>query len=117
MYNCQFCSTQIKKAFTGTFKGEQVYSCIDCFTRSLSPIEFDDESVYYPSVGRRDIQSEDSAVMFDTKGNEVARIPLSNYQEGMIGFLKEDLSEELQINYDDILVVIEPWNTNLVIGM
>lgn len=114
MYNCQFCSTQIKKAFIGTFKGQQIYSCIDCFTRSLSPIEFDDESVYYPSVGRRDIQKEDSVIMFDTKCDEVASIPLSTYQEGLIGFIREDLSDELQINYDDVVVVIKPWNQNLI---
>lgn len=110
MYNCQFCSTQINKAFIGTFKGQQIYSCIDCFTRSLSPIEFDDESVYYPRVGRRDIQKEDSIIMFDTKGDEVASIPLSTYQEGLIGFIRENLSDELQINYDEIVVVIKAWN-------
>lgn len=116
MYNCQFCSSIINKAFTGTFKGKQIHSCINCFTRSLSPIEFDQEIVYYPNIGRRKIQIQDSVVMYDTNANEVVRIPLKTYEEGLIGLLKEDLSNDLQIDLKDILVVIEPWNKTLIIG-
>lgn len=115
MYTCQFCSTSLKKAFTGTFKGEHIHSCSSCFKRFLSPIEFDQESVYYPNVGRREIQIEDYIVMYDTNVNEVVRIPLKTYEEGLIGLLKEDLSQDIQIDTKDILVVIEPWNTTLVI--
>lgn len=116
MYTCQFCSSSLKKAFTGIFKGEHIHSCSSCFTRSLSPIRFDQESVYYPSLGRREIQIEDCIVMYDTNANEVVRIPLKTYEEGLIGLLKEDLSRDIQIDTKDILVVIEPWNTRLVIG-
>jgi hypothetical protein len=110
MYTCHFCHTSITEAFVGS-KGEgKVYSCFKCFIQTLKPFKFDEELVYYPMFGIREIQHDDSVAFYDKEGNELARVYLKSYDEGFISYLKEELAEDTDMKSGDITLIIEPYN-------
>jgi|SRR5699024_887989 len=113
MYTCNFCNSAINEAFVGTKDEIKVYSCFDCFIETLKPFKFDDEFVYYPLFGMRDIQLEDSVAFYDKRGQELARVYLKVYQEGFLSYLKEEIAGEINLATEDITLLIEPNDVQL----
>lgn len=113
MYTCHFCNSSVIEAFVGSKNEGKVYSCLRCFIQTLKPFLFDEETVYYPMFGIRDIQHEDSVAFYDSEGNELARVYLKSYEEGFLSFLKEELIHDTMLSADDIFLVVEPYNVRL----
>lgn len=113
MFTCNFCNSVITEAFVGSKDEIKVYSCFNCFIQTLKPFKFDDEFVYYPFFGMRDIQLEDSVSFYDKQGQELARVHLRAYQEGLLSYLKEEIAAEINLATEDITLVIEPYDVQL----
>jgi hypothetical protein len=113
MYTCHFCHTSISKAFVGSKNEGKVYSCFKCFIQTLKPFKFDEELVYYPMFGIREIHLEDSVAFYDKEGNELARVYLKSYDEGFLSYLKEELAQNTEVVTEDFVLLIEPNNIRL----
>lgn len=115
MYYCHLCRERIQnqEAYIGTKEEKLIYSCFNCYIKTLKPIEFDYEKVRYPLVGLRDIQLHDSIVFYNVAGKELARIYLKSYNEGMIDFIKSELQRDLGITEDELIIIIEPFDVKL----
>lgn len=113
MYTCHFCNTIITKAFVGSKNEGKVYSCFKCFIKTLVPFKFDEEFVYYPMFGIREIQQEDFVFFYDKMGKELARVCLNSYEEGLLSYLKEELVQDTEVKIEDITLVIEPHDIRL----
>lgn len=113
MHTCHFCHISISKAFVGSKNEGKVYSCFKCFIQTLKHFKFDEELVYYPMFGIREIQPDDSVVFYDKEGNELATVYLKSYDEGFISYLKEELAEDTDMKSEGITLVIEPYNIQL----
>jgi hypothetical protein len=113
MCTCHFCHTSISKAFVGSKNEGNVYSCFNCFIQTLKPFRFDEELVFYPMFGIRKIQPEDSVAFYDKVGNELARVYLKSYDEGLLSYLKEELAQDTEVKIEDITLVIEPYDIHL----
>ncbi|MDQ0216839.1 hypothetical protein J2S13_003337 [Oikeobacillus pervagus] len=115
MFNCNFCNSVITEAFVGSKDEIKVYSCFNCFIQTLNPFnfKFDDEFVYYPLFGMRDIQLDDSIAFYDKRGQELARVHLKAYQEGLLSYLKGEIAAEINLATEDITLVIKPYKVQL----
>lgn len=113
MYTCHFCHSNISEAFVGTTNEGKVCSCFKCFIQTLKPFRFDDEYVHYPLFGIRNIQLEDSVVFYDIDGQELARVYLESYQEGLLSYLKEEIADKITLATEKIKLVIEPFDLQL----
>ncbi|WP_413377203.1 hypothetical protein [Alkalihalobacillus sp. 1P02AB] len=113
MYTCFLCNDTITDAFVGSKNETQFYSCFKCFIQTLKPFKFEEEFVYYPSFGMRDIQLKDSVVFYDNDGQELARVYLEAYEEGFLSYLKEEIARDLNLAVEDITLVIEPHDVQL----
>lgn len=113
MYTCSFCNLTINEAFVGSKNETKIYSCFKCFIKTLKPFKFDEELVYYPLLGIRDIQIGDHVVFYDKDGQELAKVYLDSYEEGFLSHLKEEITRDLEIAAEDISLVIEPFGVQL----
>lgn len=113
MHTCHFCHSSITEAFVGSNNQGRVHSCFKCFIQALKPFKFDEELVYYPIFGIREIQHDDSVAFYDKKGNELARVYLKSYEVGFLSFLKDELVQDTALTYEDIALVIEPCDIRL----
>ncbi|SPT82873.1 Uncharacterised protein [Niallia circulans] len=113
MHTCHFCHSSIIEAFVGSNNEGKVYSCFKCFIQTLKPFKFDEELVYYPMFGIREIQPDDSVVFYDKEGNELATVYLKSYDEGFFSYLKEELAQDTEIATEDFILLIEPFDIRL----
>jgi len=90
-----------------------IYSCFACFIESLNPFEFDGELVYYPLFGTREIQLQDTVVIFDKDGIELAKVNLESYEEGFLSFLKMEIVDDLGISDEEFIMLIEPFDVKI----
>ncbi|MFA9459010.1 hypothetical protein ACERJO_19980 [Halalkalibacter sp. AB-rgal2] len=63
--------------------------------------------------GIREIQPADSVAYYDKGGNELARVYLKSYDEGLLSYLKEELAQDTELTTDDMTLVIEPHDIRL----
>lgn len=115
MFTCNICynSFQNNQAFVGNKNNQAIFSCIDCFLKALKPFEFDGELVYYPMFGTREIQIHDIVVFFDKDGQELGKVFLKTYEEGLLSLLKMEIAEDLGIGEKNIVLVIEPFDIKI----
>ncbi|WP_339283797.1 hypothetical protein [Oceanobacillus sp. FSL K6-3682] len=113
MYTCHFCQTSITEAFVGSKNEGKIYSCFKCFIQTLKPFKFDDELVYYPLFGMRNIQLEDSIAFYSKHGDELARVYLNSYEEGLLSYLREEIDKETNLTTEEVKLVIEPYDLQL----
>lgn len=63
--------------------------------------------------GIRDIQLEDYIAFYNNDGQELARVYLGSYQEGLLSYLKEEIADKISLTTKDITLVIEPYDIQL----
>ncbi|MED4373917.1 hypothetical protein P9216_23545, partial [Bacillus licheniformis] len=115
MFKCDLCNVTVgnKKAFVGTKNEKKMHSCFECFLKTIKPFTFDEELVYYPLIGIREIKIDDSVVFYDIEGKELAKIYLNSYEEGFLSFLKEEIAEDTGLCPEQITLVIEPYDVQM----
>lgn len=113
MYTCDFCNSTITEVFVGSKEESRIFSCLNCFIKTLKPFNFDDELVYYPFFGMRNIQLKDSIAFYSTHGHELARVNLETYQEGLLSYLKEEIDKETTLTSEKVTLVIEPYDIQM----
>lgn len=113
MYTCHFCNDTITIGFVGSNNETKIYSCFKCFIQTLKPFKFDEEFVYYPFFGMRDIQLDDYVVFYDNDGQELAKVHLESYEEGFLSYLKEEIAIDLNLATEEITLMIEPFGIQL----
>lgn len=114
MFKCDLClKTSQNEAFVGAVNNNSIFSCFNCFLKSLEAFEFDGEMIFYPLFGTREIQINDKVVFFDKDGRELSKVFLNGYEEGLLSFIKLEIIEELGMSADDLIMLIEPYDIKL----